>query len=128
MVLPLLMRPLPGAEAPWAAAVLQALGLGVAIAALLSLRRSLGIVPACRGVRTDGPYRWVRHPLYAGELLFLLGFAAQHPSPRNMALFAATLALQAVRAGREERLLASADETYGAYMQRVPFRFLPGVI
>src|SRR3712207_5894222 len=40
-------------------------GFMLQIAAKLTLRRSFGIVAANRGVKVGGPYRIVRHPMYA---------------------------------------------------------------
>src|SRR5262249_50170605 len=50
---------------------LQLLGSLLAIAALLALGRSFGIVAANRGIQSHGPYRLVRHPTYASYLLVL---------------------------------------------------------
>src|SRR5580700_538831 len=54
-VLPLLIRD-----------VLLAHGFVLHIATKLTLRRSFGLVPANRGVKIGGPYRLLRHPMYAG--------------------------------------------------------------
>ena len=57
------------------------------IAALLSLQRSFGIVPANRGIREGGLYRIVRHPLYAAELLVFLGVVLVTPTPWNILIW-----------------------------------------
>src|ERR1700682_5194874 len=44
-------------------------GVLLQIYAKLTLRRSFGIIAANRGVMTSGPYRVVRHPMYAAYLL-----------------------------------------------------------
>jgi protein-S-isoprenylcysteine O-methyltransferase Ste14 len=49
-------------------------GLLCSISAKIFLRRSFGIVPANRGVQREGPYRFVRHPIYFGYLVTQLGF------------------------------------------------------
>jgi protein-S-isoprenylcysteine O-methyltransferase Ste14 len=60
------------------ATVLMFAGMIIQISAKAILWRSYGIVPANRGVKTKGPYHFVRHPMYAGYTLthigFLLGF------------------------------------------------------
>src|SRR5579863_10206899 len=66
--LPLAMRPTTPGPSAVAGNLLQVVGLCAVAAALLSLRRSFGIVPAHRGIRTQGLYNFVRHPLYASEL------------------------------------------------------------
>jgi protein-S-isoprenylcysteine O-methyltransferase Ste14 len=128
-VVPLLLRP---AEAE--SSVLVGLGSGIQVAgaalivtALLSLSRSFGIVPANRGIRSNGLYTFVRHPLYAAELLFFLGFALSNPSLTNFVLVAIEVGLQALRARAEERLLL-ADPVYEAYRERVRHQFVPGLI
>jgi protein-S-isoprenylcysteine O-methyltransferase Ste14 len=128
-VAPLLMRPNGVAPSLLAGggAFLQAVGLLFIVAALLSLRRSFGIVPANRGVQTGGLYRFVRHPLYGAEILCFIGFVCVHPSGWNIGLFAVELAVQWMRAAREEELLSN-DPAYKTYLTQVRFRLLPGVI
>ena len=128
-VAPLLMRPSdPGPlVATVAGTILQAIGVVLITAAMLSLRRSFGIVAAHRGIQTGGMYRLVRHPLYGAELTMQLGFVLGSPSARNVALWLLAIVLQTLRARTEERFL-SADPAYGAYLGRVRHRFVPGVI
>ena len=82
-----------------------------------------------RGQRvvTEGPYRIVRHPMYAAFLLYFLGVPlllgswwALLPVP----LFMAALAARAVA---EERMLCQALPGYGHYTRQVRFRLVPGV-
>jgi protein-S-isoprenylcysteine O-methyltransferase Ste14 len=105
---------------------LQLLGASLAVAALLSLGRSFGVVAAHRGIQTGGLYRWVRHPLYAAELLLLLGFTLAHASTWNALIWLLAVGLQLLRAGFEEAVLAN-DEAYRAYRLRCPHRFVPGL-
>jgi len=126
-MLPLLMRTTaePGLELT--GSVVQGSGLCLIAAALLSLQRSFGIVPANRGIREGGLYAIVRHPLYAAELLFILGFVMVNPSPWNVGLWVIECALQVLRARAEEQLLGE-DPVYSAYSQRVRYRLIPGLI
>jgi protein-S-isoprenylcysteine O-methyltransferase Ste14 len=94
---------------------------------LLSLGRSFGIVPANRGVRTGGPYRFVRHPAYSGYVLTGAGYLLENPSIRNACLFAVVTLAQAVRIVEEERTLAG-DPAYRAYARRVRSRVVPYVL
>ena len=91
--------------------------------ALTSLGRSFGIVPADRGLVQHGPYRFVRHPIYAFEALFLLGYLAAVPTWRSAVIILAASALQLLRILREERII----QGYGEYQRRVRWRILPGV-
>jgi protein-S-isoprenylcysteine O-methyltransferase Ste14 len=103
---------------------LQIIGLMLAILAILSLNRSLGIVPANRGIQQNGLYRVVRHPLYASELLALLGFTLCYPSSWNICAWIIAFTLQTLRAYAEESFLSS-DPSYSAYKDKVRFRLVP---
>ncbi len=96
--------------------------LGWAVS-LTTLGRSFGIVPADRGLVQHGPYRFVRHPIYAFEELFFLGYLIAVPTWRSAAIILIAFALQIMRIVREERILTGYDE----YRQRVRWRILPGV-
>lgn len=106
---------------------LQVAGIVLATAAVLSLQRSFGIVAANRGVRTDGLYRFVRHPLYGSYLVGYVGLLIGNLSVANVALIIASTLCQYLRAVAEERLLAR-DPAYQAYMERVRYRFIPYII
>jgi protein-S-isoprenylcysteine O-methyltransferase Ste14 len=125
--LPLLMRPNAAGPFMTVGNAIQLVGMLGVILALLSLRRSFGIVPANRGIRTQGLYNVVRHPLYASELLTLGGFAIVSPSLWNVSLWLCDFALQLARAYAEERLL-SEDPRYVQYRSRVKYRLIPLVI
>jgi protein-S-isoprenylcysteine O-methyltransferase Ste14 len=96
------------------------------IAAKMSLNLSFGIVPANRGVKSDGFYRLVRHPVYASYLIGHIGFLMLYPSPFNATVYAIALGLQIRRIFAEERLL-SRDPAYREYQEVVRYRLLPGV-
>ena len=125
--LPLAMRPTEIVGFTALGTGIQLLGIGGIIASMLSLRRSFGIVPANRGIRTRGLYNLIRHPLYASELLVILGIALTDPSAWNLGLFVCVCVLQFLRAAAEERFL-SADPAYREYRARVKYRLIPIVI
>jgi protein-S-isoprenylcysteine O-methyltransferase Ste14 len=104
---------------------LMLLGLLIQISAKLALARSFGVVPANRGVKTRGPYRVLRHPMYAGYTLTHIGFLLGFPSLQNTLLYAGVLALNVARILREEAILTR-DAGYRAYAARVRTRLLPG--
>ena len=125
---PFLLRPVGAAGMVEEPMVLtgSVVGLVFVIAGKLSLGRSLGLLPANRGVVYSGVYRLVRHPMYLGYLLIHSAFLLGHVSTWNVVvLVAADLALLA-RIGLEERTL-SADLAYQCYRETVPWRFVPGV-
>ena len=65
-------------------------------------------MPQARRLADGGPYRWVRHPLYTGELVTVLGIVVRDLRPAALVLWIVLVALQAYRAAAEERLLAVA--------------------
>ena len=101
-------------------------GLSMQIAAKINLNRSFGIVPANRGVVTDGFYSIVRHPVYASYLIGHVGFLLLNPNWWNLTVYTSGLAFQVSRMLMEEGLL-SHDPLYQAYRQHVRYRLVPGV-
>lgn len=104
--------------------VIMIAGIGLNLAAKLTLRRSFGIVAANRGVKVGGPYRWVRHPMYAGYIITQLGFLMSGPSFWNLSIYVIAFAMQVARMNAEERIL-SEDPEYRAMADRVRYRILP---
>ncbi len=105
---------------------LQLTGLAISVASLLALGRSFGSVAADRGVVRRGPYAVVRHPLYAGYLIVLVGYVLQSISLWNVTVMLLLVGCDVGRAIVEERLLATSDE-YEAYQRQVVWRLFPGV-
>ena len=101
-------------------------GMIVQISAKTALWRSYGLIPANRGVKTRGPYRFVRHPMYAGYTLTHVGFLLGFPSLQNFLLYFATFLIEVARLLREELILKQ-DTIYREYATRVRYRLLPGV-
>ena len=127
---PLLIQP---ADTPAALQMLVSLGIGltvvgnvVQIAAKMFLRRSFGIAPANRGIKTDGMYRIVRHPMYAGYLLVHIGILLLMPTMLNLVIYAIGWWAQILRLLAEERLL-SEDPAYRAFCTTTRWRLIPGV-
>jgi protein-S-isoprenylcysteine O-methyltransferase Ste14 len=108
------------------AVLIMLTGTFVQISAKVILWRSFGIVPANRGLKIAGPYRFIRHPMYAGYTIAHIGFLLAVPSLWNTIIYSLALALQIARLLREERLL-SCDPGYQEYSARVRFRLCPGV-
>jgi protein-S-isoprenylcysteine O-methyltransferase Ste14 len=105
---------------------LMLMGLCLQVSAKVILWTSFGIVAANRGVKIHGPYRFIRHPMYAGYVVTHIGFLLGFPSLRNAILYLAALAIQIARLKREERILML-DPAYQAYSSRVRYRLLPGL-
>lgn len=107
----------------WPGNVMQGVALVTMVVAAFSLGPSFGIAPADRGLRREGLYGWVRHPLYAGETLFYLGYLVAHLSWRNLAAVLVAVAFLVVRIRWEESILAGYEE----YARQVRWRFVPYV-
>src|SRR5687767_8469363 len=54
---------------------LVAIGLAVAVVGTLVRLYASGFIVKNQELATDGAYRFVRHPLYTGNILLVLGFA-----------------------------------------------------
>lgn len=106
--------------------ILQGVGLTIMVVALTTLGRSFGVVPANRGIKRSGLYGWVRHPLYAGELVFFSGFLMTNFSSYNLIAWFGILYGLVMRSWLEEDHL-SLDAEYQAYMKAVRYSFFPGL-
>ena len=102
-------------------------GFFVHFGAKLSLARSFGVVAADRGIKAKGLYGFVRHPMYAGYILSHIGFLFLAPSIWNLSVYLGAWLLFLARVLAEERILRANPE-YVAYMARVRYRILPGLI
>ena len=125
-VFPLLNGTQPGPGRQLAADSLVAAGLAWSVWAIRFLGPNFSVLPQARGVASRGPYRWLRHPLYAGEIVAALGLAVAAWSPAAAVLWVALCALQAYRAVREEQVLLLAVPGYRAYRARTA-ALLPGI-
>ena len=76
-------------------------------------------------VVATGPYAWVRHPMYAGALLMLLGTPLALGSVWALAAFIAMLAVIVWRLTDEERVLSRDLPGYAAYVSTVRYRLVP---
>ena len=96
----------------------QAAAVGVSIWARRSFRhgtfRVIG-APAGTAVIREGPYRVIRHPMYAAALLFVWAGVASHVSALTLALGAACTGVVIARVFAEERLLRARFAEYAAY-------------
>jgi protein-S-isoprenylcysteine O-methyltransferase Ste14 len=124
----LLVKPfLGGSFAPiWISTLLMLAGLGMQVSAKIFLNRRFGLVAANRGVMIAGPYRLVRHPMYAGYLLTFLGFWLANPSLWNLAIYAIAVSALIYRVQAEETILGR-DQAYRAFAAAVPYRLVPRV-
>lgn len=105
---------------------LMMLGLLLNISAKLALNRSFGLAAANRGVKRAGPYRLLRHPMYAGYAMTQMVFLLLNPCLRNLCVYLIAWSIQILRIRAEERILQE-DPVYREYAGQVRFRLVPGV-
>jgi protein-S-isoprenylcysteine O-methyltransferase Ste14 len=74
-----------------------------------------------------GPYRYVRHPMYLGMLLYMLGSPLVLGSLWGLAGSAAIIIGFALRTLGEEKVLKADLPGYEAYMQTTKWRIIPGI-
>jgi len=120
-------------DAAWA----RYLGLAVLVAstvlsvwARLALGTMWSVAPEVGGdrrLRTSGPYRVTRHPIYSGLLGMLLGTALLAGGHELVALVVVGIVLFEVKIHQEERLMvATFPGEYPDYRRRVP-QLIPGL-
>jgi len=78
-------------------------------------------------VISTGPYHYVRHPMYAGFLLFMIGTPLLLGSWYGVLLGLAFIVLLARRAVLEEHTLQQELRGYSDYMRQVKYRLIPYV-
>jgi len=108
-------------------ALISLFGLVIVIIARVKLGRNIGFVPAQRRIVTGGIYDVVRHPIYAGGFVAIFSLMLRSYSPLNVVLFSIGIVLFMIKSVVEENFLR-ADPEYAAYMQRVRWRWIPGIV
>jgi len=109
-----------------ASATLTICGTAAALLTLLYLGRGFSVLPEARCFVARGPYRIVRHPLYAAEIVSTFGIMLQFRQPWAALVAIATIAFQLRRMGFEEDVLRKAFPGYDGYAKRTA-RLIPGI-
>ncbi|PID60357.1 MAG: hypothetical protein CSB44_10580 [Gammaproteobacteria bacterium] len=131
----LLIRPLgdflpPAGGVAWLGAMIVFLSMPLALWALLSMNReTLSVFPEPRmaGILVaNGPYRYVRHPMYNAVLLGGTGAVLVHQSLWHLVTLAALVGVMIIKIHREEALLLQHYPHYANYAARTS-RLIPGV-
>jgi protein-S-isoprenylcysteine O-methyltransferase Ste14 len=117
----------------WAAIAVQLAGVWLTLrgAAVIDVFDLAGVRQAASSksrseFRTDGPYGWVRHPIYLGWVLIVFGVGTM---TMTRLVFAAVSSLYILIAiPLEERTIrALSGGAYDEYMTRVPWKLIPRV-
>jgi len=91
--------------------------------ALMVLGKSFGVAPADRGLIVQGPYCFVRHPMYLGEVFSIVVLLPGNSSIINLLLLLAIILTVILRINWEETII----DGYRSYTQQVRWRLVPGV-
>jgi len=75
----------------------------------------------------SGPYRFVRHPGYAGNMLALPGMALALNSTWTLVPAAVALVIAVIRTVLEDQTLQDELPGYRDYARRVRYRLVPGI-
>ena len=76
----------------------------------------------------SGPYRYVRHPMYSGIVLFTLGVGLAYANPVVLLTSFTFLVFFMAKTGREEEMLVAGVPGYRAYRSAVHWRLIPFVM
>jgi protein-S-isoprenylcysteine O-methyltransferase Ste14 len=100
-------------------------GVALAIFTVLHLGKSFSLVPQARMLVRTGPYRLIRHPLYACEGIAVFGTLLQFLSPITALIFVVHIWIQICRMLYEEKLLHETFPEYrnyaGSTWRLIPF-------
>ncbi|MGO9079961.1 MAG: methyltransferase family protein [Streptosporangiaceae bacterium] len=125
-VIPLLHSTPPGAVRQYAADGLLVAGTAWSACSLRYLGRNLSVFAQARELVDRGPYRWIRHPLYAGEIASSLGIAVAAGTAAAFGIWLAFCVLQAYRVLQEEQVLLRVLPLYRSYRNRTA-ALIPGL-
>jgi protein-S-isoprenylcysteine O-methyltransferase Ste14 len=76
---------------------------------------------------TTGPYRWVRHPMYGGVIIYMLSIPLVLGSIWALVPGILIIILYVIRTALEDRTLREELPGYREYAERVCYRLIPGI-
>ena len=113
------------------AAVLVAIGYGLAVwamavnpffSAVVRIQKDRGQV-----VVSSGPYRYVRHPSYAGALIASLALPFMLEAMWTLVPALAIVIALIIRTALEDKMLMKEMDGYAAYSAKTPWRLFPAI-
>jgi protein-S-isoprenylcysteine O-methyltransferase Ste14 len=107
--------------------VLVAVGLGLSMLVIFQNRYAAAniIVEKDQPLVTTGLYGIVRHPMYSGSVVMMLGMPLALGSYWALLVAIAALVLLVIRTLDEEKMLSQELTGYRDYMQKVRYRLVP---
>ena len=97
----------------------MAMATALTVWGMWTLRRSFSITVEAREFVAGGPYRFIRHPIYAGEILAAAAVTLWRASWTNTAIMGLFMVLQLARACMEEEKMRRNFPEYGKYAGKV---------
>ena len=109
--------------------VLVAIGLGVSMLVVIQNGYAASTISVESGQKlvSTGVYAFVRHPMYTGIVIMMLGIPLALGSYWGLVFVLPGLIGLAVRIGDEEQLLKQELDGYSEYAQKVHYRLVPYV-
>ena len=109
--------------------VLVATGLGIAMLAIFQNNYAAATITVETGQKlaSTGLYTVIRHPMYAGNVIMMVGIPLALGSYWGLAFLATGMIGLVIRIGDEEKLLAQDLPGYREYTHQVRYRLLPYV-
>lgn len=99
-------------------------GFAITFLSVLNLRSAFAIMAEARKLVRSGFFRWVRHPIYTGNFIMLLGALLLHLSVTTALIYVAMVIGHVYRARLEERKLTEVFPEYEEY-RRATGMFFP---
>jgi protein-S-isoprenylcysteine O-methyltransferase Ste14 len=114
----LLVLPGRGVDSHWLlmSSFLTFFGMTFSVFSLAWLGRSISVLPESRKLVTSGPYSMIRHPLYLGEQIALVGVALQAGTIVAAVAITLQFCCQLYRMNYEEKVLSGSFPEYAGYM------------
>ena len=122
-----------GPAVPWWVCALGLAAVATGFYVTFATLRENTFASATIGVEKDqrviatGPYRIVRHPMYSGIVVLMLGMPLGLGSVAALAASAMMVSMFVVRLLDEEKMLRAALPGYAEYCARVKWRLAPGL-
>jgi protein-S-isoprenylcysteine O-methyltransferase Ste14 len=83
--------------------MLMVLGMVMAIWGTVALGKNFAITVSVNDIVTSGPYRFLRHPIYCGQITAMFGYCLMFPTLFTFMSMALLIAIQWTRAALETR-------------------------